>query len=85
MQLESLVGRYELRPNFVFTVTVLGDRLFGRATGQSRIEFLPESEYNFYAARVLETEITFCKDPTGNVTHLVLHQNGHHEAKRLKG
>jgi CubicO group peptidase (beta-lactamase class C family) len=83
-QLETLVGRYELRPNFVFTATVSGDRLFVQATGQSRIEFLAESENNFHAAKVLEIEITFCRDPAGNVTHLVLNQNGRHEAKRLK-
>jgi CubicO group peptidase (beta-lactamase class C family) len=82
-QLETLVGRYELKPKFVLTVTTLGGRLFVQATGRSRVEFLPDSENNFYAARILDMEITFYKDPVGKVTHLVLHQNGRHEAKRL--
>lgn len=82
-QLESLVGRYELRPDFVLTVSALNHRLLVQATRQSKVEFLPESENSFYA-RILDTEITFCKDPAGNVTHLILHQNGRHEAKRLK-
>jgi CubicO group peptidase (beta-lactamase class C family) len=82
-QLKSLVGRYELKPNFILTVTVLTNRLFVQATGQSKFELLAESETNFFG-RVLDTEITFCRNSAGNVTHLVLLQNGHHEAKRLR-
>lgn len=82
-QLTPLVGQYELKPNFVLTVTALSNRLFIQATGQSKVEFIAESDSNFYG-KVLDAGITFCKDPAGHVTHLVLHQNGDHEAKRLK-
>lgn len=82
-QLDPLVGRYELRPDFILAVTVLSDRLFVQATGQRKVEFLAESETSFFG-KVLDAEITFCKDAAGKSTHLVLHQNGDRKAKRLK-
>ena len=81
-QLEPLIGRYELRANFILTVTGFGDRLFVQATGQRKHEVLAESETDFFT-KDFDADITFCKDSVGKVTHLVLHQNGDHEAKRL--
>ncbi len=69
--------------NFVLTVTSAGWKLFVQGTGQPRAEVFPESETNFFF-KVLDAQITFHRDSSGKVTHLVLHQNGDHEAKRLK-
>ena len=81
-ELEPLVGRYGLRANFILTVTVSGDRLFVRATGQRMHEIFAESDTKFFT-KDFDADITFCKDAAGKITHLVLHQNGDHEARRL--
>jgi hypothetical protein len=82
-QLKPLVGRYELAPDFILTVTASDEQLFVQGTGQSRAEVFPESSTNFFA-KVVDAKLTFYKDTAGKVTHIVLHQNGDHEAKRLK-
>jgi CubicO group peptidase (beta-lactamase class C family) len=71
---DAFVGRYELRPDFIMTVTREGDRLMAQATGQQKIEIFPESETKFFA-KVLDAQITFVKEG-GAVTHLILTQNG---------
>jgi hypothetical protein len=35
-------------------------------------------------AKVVGAQLTIYKDTAGKVTHIVLHQNGDHEAKRLR-
>ena len=42
--LDVYVGRYQLRPDFILTVTREGDRLMTQATGQQKVEMFPESE-----------------------------------------
>ena len=81
-QLEPLLGRYELSTNFALTVSASGGQLFVQGTGQPKAEVFPESPTNFFA-KVVDAQLTFYKDAEGKVTHLVLHQNGDHEAKRL--
>ncbi len=71
---DSYAGRYQLRPDFIMTVTREGDRLITQATGQQTIEVFPESETKFFA-KVMDAQITFVKEG-GKVTHLILHQNG---------
>lgn len=77
------VGRYQLRPDFVLTVSREENRLLVQATGQSQLEVFPESETKFFS-KLIDAEITFVKDDGGQVTHLVLHQGGRdQQAKRL--
>ncbi|MDT8324964.1 MAG: serine hydrolase, partial [Bacteroidota bacterium] len=45
---ESYVGKYELQPGFVLTVTREGSRMFTQATGQQRVEIYPSSQKEFY-------------------------------------
>ncbi|MEP0915725.1 serine hydrolase [Leptolyngbya sp. DQ-M1] len=81
---EPYVGRYELSPNFILTITKEGDRLFAQATGQPMIELFPESETRFFTKEV-DAQITFIKDQQGQVTQLILHQAGQDSAaKRLR-
>ncbi len=82
-QLEILAGRYEIRGNFILTVTVIKHRLMVQATGQNKVEFYAESDTKCFG-KTVNAEITFCKDSAGKVTHLVLHQNGDHTARRLE-
>lgn len=80
---DALVGKYQLAPGAVFTVTRDGDRLRAQLTGQGKIEIFPESETEFFY-KIVDAQITFHKDDAGRVTHLVLHQNGAHmKAERV--
>ena len=80
--LERYVGRYELAPGYVFEVTTESGQLFAELTGQPRFPVYPESETRFYYT-VVEAQITFEVDESGEVTGLVLHQNGDHRARKL--
>lgn len=81
---DAYVGEYELASDFVFTITREGDRLLMQATGQGKAEAFPASETDFFF-KVVRADITFVKDATGRVTHLVLNQNGRQmNAKKVK-
>lgn len=73
--LDQYVGRYEITPAFILTVTREGDRLMTQATGQQKIEVYSESETKFFL-KVVDAQLTFARDDTGKVTHVTLHQNG---------
>ncbi|MBS1812419.1 MAG: serine hydrolase [Acidobacteria bacterium] len=80
---DAYVGDYQLAPNFILTVTREGDRLMTQATGQGKIEIFPESETRFFP-KAMEAHLVFVKDASGKVSHLILHQNGEHQAKKIK-
>lgn len=73
--LASYVGNYELAPSFSIVITQEGDRLFGQATGQPKFELFAESKTKFYL-KVVEAKVTFETNEKGEVTQLILHQNG---------
>jgi CubicO group peptidase (beta-lactamase class C family) len=73
--LAAYVGEYQLAPTFTLMITKEGDQLFLQATGQPRIRLHPEAETEFFLAEV-DAQISFVKDATGKLTHLVLHQGG---------
>lgn len=80
---DAYAGHYELQPGFVITVTKEADRLFAQATGQGKAEVFPESETKFFYT-VVDAQLTFVRDGKGQVTHLILHQNGRDmQARRL--
>jgi len=81
---DPYVGEYELAPGFVVTVSREGERMWLQATGQGRAELFAESETEFFL-KVVNTQITFVRDESGKVTHLVLHEEGIvREAKKIK-
>ena len=79
---DAYVGRYELAPNLILTISRDGDRLLAQATGQPQLELFAESETKFFL-KTIDAKVTFVKEATGKVTHLILHQSGDHQAKRL--
>lgn len=80
----SYSGQYELAPNFILTITVEDGKLMGQASGQPKLELFPESETRFFGTSV-SVELTFVKDATGQVTHLILRQGGQDTtAKKIK-
>ena len=79
---DAYVGQYQLEPGFLIWFWRDKDRLMSQATGQGKIEVFPKSETEFFVKEV-DAQITFVKGSDGKVTHLVLHQNGDHEAKKI--
>ncbi|HEX8176182.1 MAG TPA: serine hydrolase [Pyrinomonadaceae bacterium] len=73
--LEAYVGQYELTPALVITVTRDGNKLYAQASDQPKIELFAESETEFFIT-IVDAQITFVKDEKGQVTQLILHQNG---------
>lgn len=81
--LDQFVGRYELEPGFVLSITRASDHLWLQGTGLSRVQLFPESQTKFFT-KVLDTQVTFVKDASGKVTHLILHQGSDRQALRIK-
>jgi len=73
--LEGFVGRYQLTPTFIITISRDDDRLYEQATGQPKLQIYAESEKEFFL-KVVDAQITFKTDPQGRATELTLHQNG---------
>ena len=81
---DSYVGQYELAPNFILTITNEDGKLMGQATGQGKLELSPTSETEFQV-KGLEAQVTFVKNEQGQVTELILNQNGRKmPAKKIK-
>ena len=81
--LDKYIGKYEIKPGNILTVIRLGNHLYGLLTGEQRLELFPESQNKFFL-KVMFVEFEFIKDEAGEVSKVVIHQNGLHEAKRLK-
>jgi hypothetical protein len=73
--LEQYVGRYQIAPDFVLTVTLENGQLMSQATGQNKLEVFAESETKFFL-KVIDAQLTFAKSAEGKVTHVTLHQGG---------
>lgn len=80
---DQYAGQYELAPGVVAVITREADKLWLQASGQPRVQLFPESETKFFL-KIVDAQVTFVKDATGRVTHLVLHQGEDREAKRIK-
>jgi D-alanyl-D-alanine-carboxypeptidase/D-alanyl-D-alanine-endopeptidase len=81
--LDAYVGRYEITPTFIMTITRDGDHLVSQATGQQKAELFAESDHDFFV-KVADAQLTFQTDDKGVATGLILHQNGANvPAKRL--
>jgi CubicO group peptidase (beta-lactamase class C family) len=81
--LRDYVGRYQLAPKLVLTVTQEGDHLFTQATGQPKAEAFPESDHDYFL-KIIDARITFIRDTQGRVTELTVHQGGmDHHARRI--
>lgn len=81
--LDAYVGKYQLAPNFVLTISKEGDQLMAQATGQPKLTLFAESETTFFP-KVVDLSITFMKDAKGKVTDLVLHQGVDRLAKKIE-
>jgi CubicO group peptidase (beta-lactamase class C family) len=82
--LEEYVGRYELRPDFVLTVTREGGRLITQATGQGPIEVFAEAKDRLFA-RAIDAQLVIRRGADGKVDALTIIQGGRESplARRL--
>jgi CubicO group peptidase (beta-lactamase class C family) len=82
--LDRYLGRYELMPTFILTVSREGNQLWLQATGQPQVAIFPESPTLFFAGEV-DAQIEFDFDPDGHAKGLTLYQAGHElPARRLE-
>ncbi len=76
-------GHYQLEFGDGVVVTAKDGRLFLRVTGQSDVELFPEAEDKFFL-KVVPAQIVFCRDKSGGVVGLELHQHGYeHKGQRV--
>lgn len=80
--LAKYVGNYELEPTFSIAITLEGGQLMAQATNQRKNPIFAESETMFFL-KIVDAQIEFVKNDKGEVTALILHQNGH-DAKGVK-
>jgi hypothetical protein len=73
--LARYAGSYEIAPTFSIAFSLEGDQLMTQATNQPKFPVFPESQTKFFLTAV-DAEVEFFTDDKGQVTHLVLHQNG---------
>lgn len=73
--LQSYIGKYELAPEFVITISKDGSQMKAQATGQSEFEIYPKSENVFYL-KVVEAQVTFNISEDGKVVSMTLLQGG---------
>jgi CubicO group peptidase (beta-lactamase class C family) len=73
--LESYVGKYQLAPEFIITVTKDGKQMNLQATGQPKFGIFPKSETTFYL-KVVDAQVVFNKNEDGKVESLTLFQGG---------
>ena len=73
--LESYVGKYQLAPTFILTVTKDGNQLKAQATNQPDFPVFAKAE-NVFFYKVVEAQLTFNKSAEGKVESVTLKQNG---------
>ena len=79
--LDRYVGRYQLKPEVILTITHEGDGLFVQATNDIKIRLYPESEQDFFA-KVVDAQISFALDGLSRAAQLTLHQFGQDKVAR---
>jgi protein-L-isoaspartate(D-aspartate) O-methyltransferase len=73
--LANYVGRYELAPNVVLTVTLRDDCLFAQSPRAPEVPVYPESDKTFFY-KAADVQITFLTDGAGRATGLLLRHDG---------
>jgi CubicO group peptidase (beta-lactamase class C family) len=80
---DEYVGKYELTPGFILTVTKEENKLMAQATGQPKVEIFAESPTRFFF-KAIDAQITFVKNDRGEVKHLIFNQGGGGEVEARK-
>jgi len=73
--LKEYVGRYELAPGFVLTITLEDGHLMSQATGQPKFEVFASTQTEFFL-KVVPARLEFRRGEDHAVDRVVLFQNG---------
>ena len=73
--LNGYTGTYRFRSSAIMTISRTGNLLSAQLTGQPAVEIYPSSSTEFFY-KLVKAQISFVPDAQGQVTSLVLHQNG---------
>lgn len=71
--LENYLGEYELQPGYNIAISIDGDDLKGRATGQVQFDLTPESD-TLFVIPDSDTKISFPADLKGPAPRLLVYQ-----------
>jgi hypothetical protein len=80
-ELDRLAGHYRFGSGIIMSVWPNADHFLTQMPDQPVVEVYPEGERDFFA-KVVDAQITFDVDDRGQVTDLVLHQNGRDQRER---
>jgi len=81
---DGYAGQYEVAPGVILTITRDGEHLMAQTKGQPRAEIFPSSETEYFSRRV-DVQIKFVKNEQGQVTGMVIVQNGRNiPARKIK-
>ena len=82
--MKRYVGKYELAPDFVFTVSMEDGKLLVGVTGQGTHQVYPRTATEWFY-KVVKASLKFDVDKKGKCNGLELHQNGiRQKAKRIE-
>jgi len=81
---DRYAGEYEVAPGVILTITRDGEHLMAQTKGQPRAEIFPSSETEYFSRRI-DVQIKFVKNEQGQVTAMVIVQNGRNiTARKIK-
>jgi D-alanyl-D-alanine-carboxypeptidase/D-alanyl-D-alanine-endopeptidase len=84
-ELDIYIGRYQIAPAIVMTISRDGAHQMAQAGDQPKVELYPDGE-NEFRLQVVDAQVTFELDARGRATALVLHQLGRDQrALRIEG
>jgi D-alanyl-D-alanine-carboxypeptidase/D-alanyl-D-alanine-endopeptidase len=82
---DRYVGRYQLAPSAIITISRDGARFLAQLTGQPAFEIFAEGEKDYFL-KVVDAQLTFETDAQNKAVAVVLHQNGiDQRAARIEG
>lgn len=80
---DAYVGQYELAPNLILSITKDGNRLMSEVGGR-KSELTPQSETQF-SIPAANIKVTFVRDANGQVTHMIVNDNGREgQARKIR-
>jgi hypothetical protein len=83
--LDVYVGKYEVAPNFILTITNEKNKLMGQPTGDAKIEFKAETEADKFSSSQENVQLKFVRDETGAVSGVVVTLDGKpYPSKKIK-
>lgn len=74
--LDKYIGQFKFSDTAVMAISRKDKQLLSQLTGQPAVEIYPESVSEFFL-KVVDAQLSFVFDEQGQITSLVLHQNGH--------